>query len=53
MKVVLQYGDNKILTYDTAYDPGFGHLITVMEILFETIKSEDPKEMKILIDYVK
>lgn len=53
MKIILQYGDDKILSYDTDFDPGFGHLITVMAMLFETIKTEDPTEMKILIDYVK
>ena len=53
MKVILQYVDNKILNYDTNYDPGFGHLMVVFGILLDMIKMENPDEIGIKVDYVK
>ena len=53
MKVFLQYGDKRILSYETDFDPGFGHLMVVFGCLLDMIKMENPDEVGIKVDYVK
>ena len=53
MKVVLWYGERVVLSYDTDFDQGFGHLFVVFGILLDTIKMENPDEIGINVDYVK
>mgnify|MGYP001591242624 CR=1 FL=1 len=53
MGVFLKYGDKIILSYDTDFDPGFGHFMMVLGILLDTIKKECPDEAWISVYYVK
>ena len=53
MNVFLQYGDKIILSYDTDFDQGFGHLMVVLGILLDTAKMENPDQIGIRVFFVK
>ena len=52
MKVVLKYLGEEILSYDTKFDPGFGHLNVVMMCLLDTVAHEKPEIINIEIGFI-